>query len=209
MSENKKNDTKQNRFSAPAVIVVIVILCIVAAAFVFFRKPASDQGKENYTDSTAPVVSGTDDKSAQETGENESVETVEDTGTVEIIKKADASYEKWLSAAMVLGISMQYEDFAIDKIYLTGETDTASKGDSQGAYVVFIVNDEKVVLESRPLDAERTDAGTIDLYTKDLGFATFDTVSVDSIDRESYQEITMDDLKELISQSLLVSLYEH
>ena len=89
MSENKKNDTKQNRFSAAAVIVVIVIICIVAAALVFFRKPVSDEGEGNHIDSTAPVVSGTDDKSAQETGENESVEIVEDTGTAEIIKKAD------------------------------------------------------------------------------------------------------------------------
>ena len=209
MRENKKEKIVKNRFGIAVVISVIVIIYVIVVINILSKSSASDQGKDRYTDFSTSVASESDNSSTQKTGENESVEIVEDTGTVEIIKKQDAPYEEWLAAAMVLGISMQYEDFTIDKIYLTGETDIASKGNSHGAYVVFSLNGKKVVLESCPLDAERTETGTMDLYTKDLGFATFDTVPSDSLDTESYQEITMDDLQESISQSLLVSLYEH
>lgn len=145
----------------------------------------------------------------EEKAETDTVEVTEKTGNVEIIEKADASYEKWLAAAMVTAVSMQYADFTIDGIYLTGETDVASKENSQGAYVMITSGDEQIVIQSKPLEEERVETKTIDLYTRDLGFSTFDTVDAVSMDMSSFQEITMDDLGELISQSLLVSLYEH
>ena len=59
------------------------------------------------------------------------------------------------------------------------------------------------------MDAERTEPGTVDLFTKDLGFSAFEQVDPETIDTESYQWVTIEDINELIEQSLLVSLYEH
>ena len=131
------------------------------------------------------------------------------TGRVEVIEKADASYERWLAAGMVTAVSMKYPDFEIEGIYLTGETDPAEKQQSGGAYVIFTADGTETAVQSMPLEEERTDAGTTDLYTRDLGFATFDVVDPAQVDTVSCEEVSMDDIEELISQSLLVSLYEH
>lgn len=128
---------------------------------------------------------------------------------VEIVEKSDASYERWLAAGIVTAVSMQYPDFEIEGIYLTGETDSADRMQSGGAYVIFTADGTETAVQSMPLEAERTDAGTTDLYTRDLGFATFDVVDPAQIDTGSCVEVSMDELEELISQSLLVSLYEH
>lgn len=48
-----------------------------------------------------------------------------------------------------------------------------------------------------------------DLSTQDLGFATFDTVDKDSKDFDGWKEIKEDSLSDLVSQSMLVSLYEN
>lgn len=51
--------------------------------------------------------------------------------------------------------------------------------------------------------------GKTDLSTQDLGFVTFDTVDKDSKDFDGWKEIKEDSLSDLVSQSMLVSLYEN
>lgn len=143
--------------------------------------------------------------SAEETIEN----GTEEPNQMEVTERAEASYERWLAAGMVTAISMQYSEFEINGIYLTGETDLTEKADSNGVYVIFTEQGVQKTVYSVPLEGEREEAGTMDLYTRDLGFATFDMVEADTADTASCIEIQMDDLDELISQSLLVSLYEH
>lgn len=128
--------------------------------------------------------------------------------TVVITDKKQASYEEWLAAGMVVAVSMEYPEFELKGIYLTGETDLADKLTSGGAYVVFDVDGTEQAVYGFPLDEERTEKGTIDLYTMDLGFAAFEPVEVQSIDTAACWQVGMDDLEELIAQSLLVSLYE-
>lgn len=167
---------------------IILIVCVALIAVIVYNQNVSE-GK-----------TAADDKSGAD---------VEREGTVEIIEKNDASYERWLAASMVTAVSMQYTEFEIDGIYLTGETDLSEKMESAGAYIVFTADGTETAIHSVPLDAERTDAGTTDLYTRDLGFATFDTIDPSQIDTGSCEQIEMDELTDLISQSLLVSLYEH
>ena len=124
------------------------------------------------------------------------------------IQKADASYERWLAAAMITAISLQYPDFEIKGIYLTAENRLYSSFQSSGAYVTFTSGGEPLAIHSKPLEEERTEAGTIDLYTMDLGFATFDEISVETLDTEGMQSVEVEELSKLISQSVLVSLYE-
>ena len=128
---------------------------------------------------------------------------------VEIIERADASYERWLAAGMVTAISMQYPAFEINGIYLASETEMSDKISSAGATVVFSSSGESYAVQSRPLSDERTETGTIDLYTKDLGFATFDPIDPASVDSTDKIQGEIEGLEELIAQSILVSLYEH
>ena len=50
--------------------------------------------------------------------------------------------------------------------------------------------------------------GTIDFHSQTLGFATFDIVG-DVSSEEGVKSINLNRLNELISKSMLVSLYEH
>lgn len=128
--------------------------------------------------------------------------------SINLHQKADASYERWLAAAMVTAISLHYPDFQINGIYLTAETELSSASESSGAYVTFTSGEESLMICSKPLEEERTEAGTIDLYTMDLGFATFDEVDVETVNTEGMLSVEAAELSELISQSMLVSLYE-
>lgn len=128
---------------------------------------------------------------------------------VEYTEKAEASYEEWLAAAQVVAVSMRYKEFDISHIYLTSETRLSQKEKSTGVYVEFLSGGEKIRICSKPLAKEREEQGTVDLYTKDLGFATFDQVNPEEIHTEGWKEVQMKDLETLISQSMLVSIYEH
>ena len=125
------------------------------------------------------------------------------------ITKADAPYEKWLAAGMILGASMQYPDFEFEAVYITGEHDLKDRTSSEGAYLQIKTGGETVLLESKPLSEERTEEGTLDLYTGDLGFNTYDAIAADSIDLAALTEISVESLSELINQSILVTIYEH
>ena len=191
---NRRKRKKKQRKKFTAVVLGILLCLIIAFVIIIIyignEKNESDSAEKN----DVP---------------ERKVESVDNAGKAEIIEKADASYEKWLAAATVTAISMEYEDFTIDKIYVTGETDVNSKADSQGVFVVFSRGDQQIAIASKPLEAERTEVGTVDLYTKDLGFASYDEIEVSAIDTGNCQSITMDEISELISQSILVSLYQH
>lgn len=144
--------------------------------------------------------------------EKGTVENSKDVGSyeeTEVIKRKEASYEEWLAAGMVTAISMRYPEFELEGIYLTAKTELSEKEESNGVYVIFYNDEMKMAIYSKPLAEERNESGTIDLYTKDLGFATFDEVSANEIQIVEYIDLQQEDLKDLIKQSLLVSLYEH
>lgn len=187
---NKLKRQKKKKYLQWLAAIVIFVVCAVIIIF------ASRELISNHSE--------------EETAADEVIENgTEEPNQMEVVERDDASYERWLAAGMVTAISMQYPDFSIEGIYLSGETALSDKSESAGAYVVFTADGAETAIHSVPLDAERTDAGTTDLYTRDLGFATFDTIEPSQIDTESCEQIEMDDLTDLISQSLLVSLYEH
>ena len=128
---------------------------------------------------------------------------------VAISEQKEAPYEHWLAAGMIVAASMNYPELEISSIYLAGESEISDKSNSEGVYIVFNMNDEKTIMHSKPIDEERKEAGKTDLYTANLGFATFDIVDVDMKELEKYKQLKMEELSELISQSLLVSIYEH
>ena len=62
---------------------------------------------------------------------------------------------------------------------------------------------------AKALEQERTDPGTVDISTEVIGFASFEQINPDSIDFASLEELNVNDMNELISQSLLISIYTH
>lgn len=212
---SKDNGKKSNSWMIVVVSIIVILVCIAVAVFAVLKMlDTEEQGNANAD--TETVISATEEtdnmiisgeKVENVDGTSENVEIVQDTGSVEIIEQAEASYEEWLAAAMVVAVSMQYEDFIIDGIYLSDENST--RENSQGVCVLFTAGDDHQAVWSEPIDEERADSGTIDLYTKSLGFATFDIVDAAYVNTMDKQEIGIDDLEDLISQSMLVSLYEH
>ena len=118
---------------------------------------------------------------------------------IELKDKANATNEEWMAAGVSVAISMQYSEFEIIDICVSEEE----------VYIIFNSNGEEKAIHSVPLKEERDEAGTKDLYTKDLGFATFDEVPVEEIEIEKFRQVEIEDLSELIEQSVLVSIYEH
>lgn len=125
------------------------------------------------------------------------------------ISKEDAPYEKWLAAGMILGASMQYPDFEVEAIYITGEHALTEKAESAGACLQIKTGGESILIVSKPLEAERKEAGTIDLYTGDMGYNTFDVAAPGSVDTSAMTELLMEDLNKLISQTILPTIIEH
>lgn len=128
---------------------------------------------------------------------------------VVIVERKDAEYERWLAAAMLMGVSMEYPDFELTGIYISSETSIEDKMNSDGAYILFTSGGETMAVHSVPQNGERSAAGTRDLSTETLGFATFDSVDPESVDTASMTKLDIEDLSELIAQSLLVSVYIH
>lgn len=125
--------------------------------------------------------------------------------TVPTAESADT--ERWLAAAAVVAVSMEYPDFELESIYLASATGLDDRLESKGVYITFKSGGESLCIHSVPIVAERTAAGTRDISSETVGFATFDCVSPSSVGISSMTEAELDDLGELISLSLLVSVY--
>lgn len=142
-------------------------------------------------------------------GEDIPVVKEEPNAKAKIIKKKDASYEEWLAAAMMVAVSLKGEEFDVEHIYYKEETSLENKENSEGVYLIYKTGGKSVCVKSTPLEKERSKKGTVDISTQDLGFATFDTVNKNDKDFNGWKEIKEDSISDLISQSMLVSLYEN
>lgn len=141
--------------------------------------------------------------------ESYQTEVQETSPPVIIVQKADAEYERWLAAALVVGVSMEYPDFIPDGIYSASATSLEERFSSDGVYVVFVSNGSIMAIHSKPISGERSEAGTKDISSETIGFATFDLVDPAGINVDSMDRIALEDLGELIAQSLLISIYTH
>lgn len=204
------------------VILAIIVLIIADKAYkdhVKEQEKTAQNVTETSDDSTESAGEGleselgTEDETSENSGaESESGETTSneaESGEDVTTSEQNISYERWLAAGAVTGVSMYYMDFELEAIYLASETPLGNHGDSKGVYVVFKSGGETLCIESKPLDAERDEAGTIDLSTENFGFATFDVVDVKASDLEKYEEVRLENLSSLINQLMLVTLYEH
>lgn len=188
------------------VLIILVGLCLTVIVALFLKQRHTNgipsQNDTQISQEYVEAENTTSTKTESSVSEDERPDVV-------IVNKKRTSYEEWLAAAMVVAVSMEHPEFELKGIYLAGETELSEKQISSGAYVVFFADGIEQAVYSYPLDAERTEPGTVDLFTKDLGFSVFERVDPETIDTESCQWVTIEDVNELIEQSLLVSLYEH
>ena len=173
--------------------ICLILLIIIAVVLGIGKKKENEGLPANSSEELQ--VEGTDQS------ELDVVEEEPAPSENEIVEKADASYERWLAAGVVVGVSLQYPEFEFTGIYLAPE--------NESVYVVFECGGEEIAIHSKPIEEERTEAGTKDLYTEDLGYASFDEVDVESIAKDECETVEIDELSELISQSMLVTVYEH
>ena len=117
-------------------------------------------------------------------------------------------YEDWLASAIIIGISMQYSDYEFLGIYTGSETPVGYHQESEGAYVIFMGDGEKRAIQSFPLDGERDDKGTVDLYVPAIGYATYEHIDPENIPVGSLKVRTLEDLEHLIIASSQVSIIE-
>lgn len=174
------------------------------------QNEVSEDDQESESQGEDVVLSREEYLEQQEENNSKDKDGEENPGTVDIgkLEKAEACYEHWLAAAVVTGISLQYFDFEIQGIYYESEQPLEQAEQSLGVTVVFTGDGQELMIQSRPLTQERTEAGTMDLHAADLGFATFDVSAPEANVSEGKQSVSMEDLTELIQQSVLVSLYE-
>lgn len=233
MSKKKKRSTKVDKNYSAVIIVLTVVLAALIVAALALSGPGGETGNGGETHGTEPqATDGVDPTNGSENtgaagggndpapvGTSEPAVIVDPAFTLPpvveptepavlpTIGQEESSYEHWLAAGMVMAASMEYPDFQVLGIYAASETPVAYHATSSGAYVHIMTGGEELLIHSVPLDGERSTTGTTDLYTAQLGFATFDPVAVGSVDLGSMEKLELEDLSDLISQSLLVSLY--
>ncbi len=117
-------------------------------------------------------------------------------------------YEERLAAAMVVGISMMYPDFEFRGIYMASETPLEAHSGSMGAYVLFSSGGQSLALKSVPLDAERQEKGTADLYGPTLGYSTYELVDPQSVNTATMKELQLEDLEDAINQATQTTVIE-
>lgn len=180
--------------------------------------PISTDAQGNTVYIENPEVTMTNDEQdaeasteAQQTQTTDPVQTkpVETLPPETMPKQAQADYENWLAAAMVVCVSMEYPDFNLEGIYTSSATSLEGKYDSDGVYIVFTSGGNRIAIHSAALEQERGTAGTKDISTETIGFASFDFVSPADLDLHKLKSIPLETLSELISQSLLISIYTH
>lgn len=159
-------------------------------------------------DQTVPTQHGTTEPTEAWT-EDDDPEPTEEQSSVVIQQQKDAEYERWLAAAMLVCVSIDYPDFEPEAIYAASGTALTDKFSSDGAYIIFTSGGERLAIHSVALENERTEAGTTDISTEVIGFATFDRVDPEKVDAAALDPIALEELSELISQSLLISIYKH
>lgn len=219
-----KGRYQKEKTTSPIWIILAVIVALAIAMLVCFsagefimpnkEKPettsATDSQEQNQDPQNEVTVHDAEatEQTTLSTEPEKNQETVTQP-TVVIVQRVEAEYEKWLAAAQIVCVSMEHPDFQLEGIYAASVTSMEDKFSSDGAYIIFTSGGNRIAIHSVALEGERTDAGTVDISTEAIGYATFDKVDSDSVDVSAMEELALEDLTELISQSLLISIYTH
>ena len=158
---------------------------------------------------TSEVIGSEESKSTESVSATEKESVPDVTQESEVVQQVTVEYEKWLAAAMVVGVSIEYPDFELVDICTETCKELTDSQSSKGVYILFKSSGTEMAVYGVPLEQERTTSGTIDISTMNMGFATFDMVDVNQIPKVGFISYTMEDLEDTISQTMQLSLYYH
>ena len=158
---------------------------------------------------TSEVIGSEESKSTESVSATEKESVPDVTQESEVVQQVTVEYEKWLAAAMVVGVSIEYPDFELVDICTETCKELTDSQSSKGVYILFKSSGTEMAVYGVPLEQERTTPGTIDISTMNMGFATFDMVDVNQIPKVGFISYTMEDLEDTISQTMQFSLYYH
>lgn len=192
------------------VMIGIGVLCLMlAVSIIGLRKQKEDEGIEE----TSQV---TDIESLGDLQPNEKVDVKDEESSTEENKEeaeyieidhVDAPYEHWLAATVITSISMDYLDFELKEVYAVRKTDMDSYLESPGVYVTFTSEDTLKCIYSKPISEQRQEPGTFDIFAEYVGYATYDEISVEEIDKEAVEMLQIENLNLLIEQLERVTKY--
>ena len=221
---NKKSGKRGKNKKVFLIVIGIAVIVVIAVAALWIRRgdmavsPGNSENisaeQEETADNGGEAESAETDNNSEETAEDATPEDIsageENTGSTnqELEDRATAPYEYWLSAAILTGISIEYPTFEPGEFYVSGETELSDSTSSSGIYVTFYVDGQEKCIYGAPLEAERSDVGTKDIYSDVIGFARFDEVSTSEIPG-NFSPVDIANINELIEQSVTVALYEH
>lgn len=134
-------------------------------------------------------------------------ETTPPSVTIPIVIEEQAPYEYWLLANMVSVLTIEYPDFQNLELFISGETVLADRMESRGAWIRFVSGGQSIVIQSLPLEAERTEKGTQDIHSSQTQFATYDVV--EEADLSGMTQLTLEDITNELIQISLSSVYPH
>lgn len=118
------------------------------------------------------------------------------------------SYEEYLSALCLFALSMEYPDFQFQGVYTSSAVTIMNKASSQGIYVFFDSMGESYCVCAYPLEAERTESGSLDVFANELGYAAFDILT-EQPDTNDLSPLDSQIFGQLLSELNGVSLYNH
>lgn len=236
---NNKTNPNNKKMLILLVLISVVMIAVIAAVFLNQegsaagghhaeppKQTGSVQPQQTMPQSTQQATEGNANPTESQTesipqtsadeDQEESVETqpivtepIEIQTHETIPQRADAEYERWLAAAAVICVSIEYPDFQLEGIYASASTALADKFSSDGVSILFVSGGQRMAIHANALEGERTEPGTRDISTEVIGYASFDSVDPQGIDTASMDQIHPEELEDLIAQSLLVSIYNH
>lgn len=187
-NKQRRRGNSRRRILTVSMVCAVVVLIGVGLTVWIYRGQRSGQQDSNPIDS-----------------ENHEPEPY-----VEEYERADADYEQWLAASVITCISMNTPDFELEEVYASTQTTVNDRMSSQGIYVTYQSGGETLCIQAKPLEQGRSgQAGTKDVYSELTGYASYDEVSADAIDKSQWHTVDLQDLNTLIEQSERVVLYEN
>lgn len=198
---------KNKKLLIPAIAVLAVVV-VVLVLLLSKQEPSEPVSTTAALTSTASTTAATIPETSAETTHQtttpmESGETYPP-AQWETTPEIEATYEQWLAAAMFLVIPLEYPDFQLEGIYAASQTELERKATSLGVYFCFQSDGAQVWIHSAPLASNRSEKGTTDLHTAQLGYASFDVV--EPADVSAMTELAIADLAEPMTYTMLPGL---
>ncbi len=120
--------------------------------------------------------------------------------------RIEGTYEQWLAAAAVLIACMENPEAELVGVYALSQTPYDNRMQSRGVLLCLKSENQELWLQCVPLEAQRKETGTRDLYAMGIGYNTYQKIS--AADVTGAEVMTLESLEPYIQMTMLPSIYE-